>query len=76
MTNTSQYTDMEIDKRSSKLFDKVKRGGARKGAGRKSMKDKKQSVNIWMRPSEVKKNGGLKKVKLLMYEAVGCSPSS
>ena len=53
-----------------------KRGGARKGAGRKSMKDKKESVNIWMRPSEIKKNGGIKKVKLLMYEAVGCSPSS
>lgn len=55
---------------------KDKRGGARKGAGRKSMRDKKKSVNIWMRPSEVKKNGGLKKVKLLMYDAVGCSPSS
>ena len=51
------------------------RGGARKGAGRKSMKDKKVSVPIWMRPSEIKKNGGIKKVKLLMYDAVGCSPN-
>ena len=53
---------------------KSKRGGARKGAGRKSMKDKKQSVNIWMRPSEIEKNGGVKKVKAMMYDAVGCSP--
>ena len=53
---------------------KNKRGGARKGAGRKSMKDKKQSVNIWMRPTEIKKNGGIKKVKSLMYDVVGCSP--
>ena len=55
---------------------KNKKGGKRKGAGRKPIKDKKVPVTIWMRPSEVKKNGGLKKVKLLMYEAVGCSPSS
>lgn len=51
---------------------KNKRGGARKGAGRKSMKDKKVSVNIWIRPSEIKKNGGLKKVKKMMYDVVGC----
>jgi hypothetical protein len=53
---------------------KNKRGGARKGAGRKSMKDKKQSVSIWMRPSEIKREGGIKKVKLKMYDVVGCSP--
>lgn len=51
-----------------------KRGGARKGAGRKSMKDKKISVPIWMRPSEIKREGGMKKVKAKMYDAVGCSP--
>ena len=35
---------------------KKKRGGKRKGAGRKSLDDKKIRVSIWMRESEIKKN--------------------
>src|SRR3990167_10974007 len=67
--------DKAIEKFKSYAICKFKtRGGKRKGAGRKSMKDKKQSVNIWLRPSEIEKNGGVKKVKAMMYDAVGCSP--
>jgi len=64
-----------IEKFKAFAISKLKtRGGKRKGSGRKTMKDKKQSVNIWMRPTEIKREGGMKKVKFKMYDAVGCSP--
>lgn len=47
-----------------------KRGGARKGAGRKPMKDKKQPVTIWLRPSEMQKMGGVQAVKILIYDVI------
>lgn len=53
-------------------MNKDKRGGARKGAGRKPIKDRKIPVTLWFRPSEIKKNGGLKKLKVLMYNVAGC----
>ncbi len=37
---------------------KTGRGGARPGAGRKTEKDKKQSIFIWLKTSSIKKHGG------------------
>ena len=35
------------------------RGGKRKGAGRKPIKDKKIAVTIYVRPSEIERLGGI-----------------
>jgi len=54
------------------MLKKNKQGGARKGAGRKPIDDKKIRVPIWIRKSQIKKMGGLKKVQQRCYDVVGC----
>lgn len=44
-------------------MSKAGRGGARPGAGRKVVKDKKQAIFLWLRSSVIKKHGGPDKLK-------------
>lgn len=51
------------------MATKKKRGGARVGAGRKPLKDPKDSVFIWVRKSVIKKHGGKDKLKVKLESA-------
>ncbi|HSW96983.1 MAG TPA: hypothetical protein VLF89_04100 [Candidatus Saccharimonadales bacterium] len=60
------------NKNLSIVEETTKRGGKRKGAGRKPIKDKKKPFVVWLRPSDIKRCGGKNKVMRLLYDAVGC----
>lgn len=48
-------------------MEKRKRGGARKGAGRKPIKDKKIAITLWIKKSTIKLYGGKAKFKKSVY---------
>lgn len=50
---------------------KIKKGGKRKGAGRKPIKDKKIPLVIYVRPSIIKAHGGEENCKALFYGSLG-----
>lgn len=52
------------------MATKAKRGGARNGAGRKKVKDKKKAVFIYVRKSIIKANGGEDKAKAFAEAAL------
>lgn len=47
-----------------------KRGGARKGAGRKKIKDKKIPITIWLKKSFIKEHKGEEKLKQHLYDVL------
>ena len=49
---------------------KTKRGGARKGAGRKRIKDKKIPVTVWFNKSTIKLYSGMNNFKTAIYNLV------
>ena len=49
---------------------KKKRGGARKGAGRKTVTDKKVPVTVWFKKSTIKMYSGIEKFKKVLYDFV------
>lgn len=49
---------------------KSKRGGTRKGAGRKTIADKKIPVTVWFKKSTVKMYNGIEKFKKVLYDFI------
>jgi len=46
------------------------KGGKRKGAGRKPVKDKKQVVTLYIRKSKIKAQGGEETLKKNIYKTI------
>jgi len=53
-----------------KKMKKELRGGKRKGAGRKKIKDKKMPVTMWYQKSVINHYGGMKKFKLMIDQLI------
>lgn len=49
---------------------KKKRGGARRGAGRKPIKDKKIAITIWLKKSFIKEHNGEDRLKQHIYDVL------
>lgn len=52
------------------MVKKKNKGGKRKGAGRKPVKDKKQVVTLYVRKSKIRHNGGEETLKKKLYKTI------